>query len=137
METRIIYIGLLDKEGVPHGVRLEQGLNIITGRSSTGKSALIEIFDYCMGGKTSTIPKGVITTRASVYFLIILVNKVQWVIGHDATSNSTFYLNQDSEINSEKDLSLDYFNTGISQNLTVFRRNLGHIFNLNIKNMQE
>lgn len=137
METRIIYIGLLDKEGVPHGVRLEQGLNIITGRSSTGKSALIEIFDYCMGGKISTIPKGVITTRASVYFLIILVNKVQWVIGHDATSNSTFYLNQDSEINSEKDLSLDYFNTGISQNLTVFRRNLGHIFNLNIKNMQE
>lgn len=85
METRIIYIGLLDKEGVPHGVRLEQGLNIITGRSSTGKSALIEIFDYCMGGKTSTIPQGVITKRASVYFLIILINKVQWVIGHDAT----------------------------------------------------
>ena len=137
METRITYIGLLDKDGVPHGVRLEQGLNIITGRSSTGKSALIEIFDYCMGGKTSTIPKGVITAKASVYFLIILINKVQWVIGHDATSKGTFYLNQDSEIKSEKDLSLEYFNTGISQTLTVFRRNLGHIFNLNIKNMKE
>ena len=137
METIISYIGLLDKDGVSHGVRLEKGLNIITGRSSTGKSALIEIFDYCMGGKTSTIPKGVITAKASVYFLIMLINDVQWVIGHNATSKGIFYLNQDSELKSEKGLTLEYFNSGISQNLTVFRRNLGHIFNLNIKNMKE
>ena len=58
METLIKYIGLLDKDGKRHGVNLHAGLNIVTGRSSTGKSALIEIFDYCMGANVETIPKG-------------------------------------------------------------------------------
>lgn len=49
METRIKYLGLIDKDGKRHGVSLHEGLNVVTGRSSTGKSALIEIFDYCMG----------------------------------------------------------------------------------------
>ena len=59
METRIKYLGLIDKDGKRHGVSLHEGLNVVTGRSSTGKSALIEIFDYCMGADVDTIPKGV------------------------------------------------------------------------------
>lgn len=61
METRIKYLGLIDKDGKRHGVSLHEGLNVVTGRSSTGKSAIIEIFDYCMGADVDTIPKGVIT----------------------------------------------------------------------------
>ena len=49
MFTLIEFIGLLDKNGKPHGVTLHPGLNVITGRSATGKSSIIEIFDYCMG----------------------------------------------------------------------------------------
>ncbi len=36
------------------------GLNVITGRSSTGKSALSEILEYLMGRSTFNIPEGVI-----------------------------------------------------------------------------
>ena len=36
-------------------------LNIITGSSKTGKTALIEIIDYCFGSKSCKIPEGVIT----------------------------------------------------------------------------
>lgn len=34
--------------------------NIITGKSATGKSALIEIVDYCLGRKECNVPEGVI-----------------------------------------------------------------------------
>ncbi|KAF2991122.1 DUF3732 domain-containing protein [Methylocystis sp. MJC1] len=46
------------------------GLNIITGRSSTGKSALSEIIEYCMGRSTFNIPEGVIRDRVSWFAVI-------------------------------------------------------------------
>src|SRR3954469_14179202 len=42
-------------------VSLKPGrLNIITGASKTGKTALIEIIDYCMGSSECGIPEGII-----------------------------------------------------------------------------
>ena len=35
-------------------------LNIITGASKTGKTALIEIIDYCLGSTECRIPEGII-----------------------------------------------------------------------------
>lgn len=46
------------------------GLNVITGRSSTGKSALSEIIEYCMGRSTFNIPEGVIRDRVSWFGVI-------------------------------------------------------------------
>ena len=40
-------------------------LNIITGASKTGKSALIEIMDYCLGAGECRIPEGVIRETVS------------------------------------------------------------------------
>jgi len=49
------------------------GLNVITGRSNTGKSALIEIVDYCLGRSTFTVPEGRI--RDSVlWYGVVLTN---------------------------------------------------------------
>ncbi len=39
------------------------GLNIVTGRSSTGKSALSDIVEYCMGRSTFNIPEGLSVTK--------------------------------------------------------------------------
>ncbi|HHS9796923.1 TPA: hypothetical protein ACTW4K_005259, partial [Klebsiella quasipneumoniae subsp. similipneumoniae] len=39
------------------------GLNVITGRSSTGKSALSEIIEYCMGRSTFNVPEGIIRDK--------------------------------------------------------------------------
>lgn len=49
MKCFVKFIGVLDKDGRVHHVHFLSGLNIITGKSSTGKSAIIEIFDYCFG----------------------------------------------------------------------------------------
>ena len=112
MDARLKFIGLIDNEGKRHGVRLMAGLNIVTGRSSTGKSALIEIFDYCMGADVETIPKGVITDRAKVYFLLMIVNESQWVLGHSQTEKGAYYLQLDNKLEDESGITLEYFNEG-------------------------
>ncbi|MGE5435890.1 MAG: DUF3732 domain-containing protein [Syntrophothermus sp.] len=47
-----------------------EGLNIITGRSSTGKSALSDIIEYCMGRSTFNVPEGVISDKVSWFGVI-------------------------------------------------------------------
>jgi hypothetical protein len=46
------------------------GLNVITGRSSTGKSALSEIIEYCMGRSTCNVPEGVIRDKVAWFAVI-------------------------------------------------------------------
>ncbi|MGO8842364.1 MAG: DUF3732 domain-containing protein [Methyloceanibacter sp.] len=46
------------------------GLNVITGRSSTGKSALSEIIEYCMGRSTFNVPEGIIRDKVAWYAVI-------------------------------------------------------------------
>ena len=46
MKSYIKDIVIFNKNGEKRVVPLEQGVNIITGESKTGKSALVEIIDY-------------------------------------------------------------------------------------------
>jgi hypothetical protein len=46
------------------------GLNVITGRSSTGKSALSDILEYLMGRSSFNIPEGIIRDRVSWFAAI-------------------------------------------------------------------
>lgn len=49
-----------------------EGLSIITGRSSTGKSAISEIVEYCMGRSAFNIPEGVVRDKVSWFGVIFL-----------------------------------------------------------------
>lgn len=55
MKSVIYEMGVIDNNDKKHPVYFKSGLNIVTGASSTGKSALIEIFDYCLGSSEDTI----------------------------------------------------------------------------------
>lgn len=46
------------------------GLNVITGRSSTGKSALSEIIEYCMGRASFNVPEGIIRDKVAWFAVI-------------------------------------------------------------------
>jgi hypothetical protein len=46
-------------------------VNIITGKSATGKSAIIDIIDYCLGRSTFRIPEGVIRDSVAWYGLLL------------------------------------------------------------------
>ena len=64
-------IVLFSKDGRKREVSLEKGLNIVTGDSKTGKSALLEIVDYCLFASRSTIPKGKITDFTYLYTIVL------------------------------------------------------------------
>lgn len=68
---QILEIVVYSRDGRKRVVPLRPGaLNIITGRSHTGKSALIYIVSYCMGG-SSQIPEGRILEAASWFGVLL------------------------------------------------------------------
>jgi len=76
MNFQILDIVLYSKKGESRVVKLQPGaLNIITGASKTGKTALIEIIDYCLGSSECYIPEGIIRRSTSWVGLRLLVDK--------------------------------------------------------------
>lgn len=56
------------------------GLNVITGRSSTGKSALSEIIEYCMGRSSFNVPEGIIRDKVAWFAVVYQFEKEQVLI---------------------------------------------------------
>lgn len=71
MTMQIRSIILYNRAGAIREVSLKPGaVNIVTGRSLTGKSAIIDIVDYCMGRSTFNIPEGVIRDSVAWYAVV-------------------------------------------------------------------
>ncbi|HCW3748820.1 DUF3732 domain-containing protein [Acinetobacter baumannii] len=135
MKTLIHEIGVIDKQGFKHPVNFKIGLNIVTGKSSTGKSALIEIFDYCFGSGENTIPKGVITTSASVYYVALRVNEQDMVLARDPDIPTKAFLRR-VEIFNTTEIDSDYFNVSYFRPLGEFKKHLRDFF-LDIDDVDE
>lgn len=71
MEAYIKGVAVYNNSDKPCFVKLSTGLNIITGASKKGKSAILKIIDWCFGSNDFIIPKGVITDFAEIYSIII------------------------------------------------------------------
>lgn len=56
------------------------GLNVITGRSSTGKSAISDIIEYCMGRSSFHVAEGVITDKVAWFAVNYQFEKEQVLI---------------------------------------------------------
>lgn len=68
---KISSIHIYSHEGQRRDLKFKvNGLNIITGQSSTGKSALSEIIEYCMGRSSFNVPEGVIRDKVTWYAVI-------------------------------------------------------------------
>lgn len=80
MKSYIKAIIIFNENNEKRIVPLEEGVNIITGESKTGKSALVEIIDYCLCSTRCTIPKGVITDFSYLYSLVMVIDDNFYVI---------------------------------------------------------
>lgn len=136
MKSSVKYIGVIDNSGKKHIIELYDGVNVITGRSSTGKSAIIEIFDYCFGKDDNTIPHGVITENAELYFCVMSVNDGYLVLARKATPKTAF-LRYESSMPSIEGLTRDYFSNDYFLTLDVFRYSLNSYFNLKVLDTDE
>lgn len=90
MKCHIKFIGVIDHQNHIHHVAFHEGLNVITGKSSTGKSAIMEIFDFCMGSGDDTIPIGEITTRAKVFFTVLQFPTYRLVLARERKTTTAF-----------------------------------------------
>ncbi len=135
MKTLLKFIGLFDQQDKVHGVELSEGLNLITGKSSTGKSALIEIFDYCMGSSEDTIPHGVIKEHAMLFFLWIKINKSEYLLGRDAKGKEC-YIVSNPEIENVWQLRSMVFD-GNDYTRDDYKVQLGLLFGIDATNTAE
>lgn len=135
MRTLIHEIGVIDRQGNKHPVNFKKGLNVVTGKSSTGKSALIEIFDYCFGSDENTIPRGVITTSAAIYYVALSVNEQDMVIARDPDIESKAFFRRVESFNSG-DIDRNYFNSSYFRPLDMFKKHLRDFF-LDIDDVDE
>jgi phage shock protein A len=65
------------------------GLNVITGRSSTGKSALSDIVEYCMGQSDCNVPEGVIRDKVAWFAVLYQFPNEQVLIAKPAPEAGT------------------------------------------------
>lgn len=108
MQASISHIFLFNNTQEVRKLKFDDGLNIISGDSKTGKSAVIEIIDYCLFASRSTIPKGIITNWTELYCIIFKVKEKNLVIGRRKNSNQ-MYFNVEIESNLFNNFSLEYF----------------------------
>lgn len=135
MKTLIKFIGLFDTQGRVHGVKLDKGLNLITGKSSTGKSSLIEIFDFCMASSEDTIPHGVIEENATFFFLWVGIKNVDYLLGRDADGKSC-YIVDNPEFEDVLNLNLSIFD-GHEYVSKDYKIQLGLLFGIDAENTAE
>ncbi len=85
MSLQLLALAVYNRAGQRRELRFKTGqVNIITGASLTGKSALIDIVDYCLGRNQYTIPSGVIRDTVVWYVLHAQLPSKQVIIGRPA-----------------------------------------------------
>jgi hypothetical protein len=82
----VLYGNNGEKRTVPFNIG---AVNIITGKSGTGKSALIEIIDYCLGRTESTVPDGVIRDKVAWFGLLLQFEKGQVFVARQTPPSHT------------------------------------------------
>jgi len=64
-------VALWNEEGARRTLEFEpDALNIITGEAKAGKSALLEIVEFCLGRQTVSLPEGILTRTVRWYGLL-------------------------------------------------------------------
>lgn len=135
MKCFVRYIGVIDNDKETHYLKLKQGLNIITGKSSKGKSAILDIFDYCMGSSEDTIPQGIITQRAQLFFTVWRFTGMAVVAGRMAGKPNECFLREISGDDARhvlehlKDAG-SFFTKQFQLNRIDFSKSLGRYFGI-------
>lgn len=127
---------LFNEVGEKREIDLVEGVNIITGRSKTGKSALVEIIDYCLCSKRSTIPKGKITEFTYLYVIAIGIKNSTYIIARQSWNNDgKMCIVREDENFDAKSLSLQYFDDKNFMPRAAVQNEIETALGLNVSNI--
>ncbi len=111
-------------------------VNIITGKSKSGKSVVGDIIDYCLGGDSCNIADGVVRDNVAWYGLLLQFDKERVFVarrnpdkGQQTTSFCYIEVGEKIEVPEKNDFTSNANVAGIEEALT---RRIGISENLNI-----
>ena len=111
-------------------------VNIITGRSKSGKSVVGDIIEYCLGGESCNIADGVVRDNVAWYGLLLQFNKERVFVarknpdkGQQTTGFCYIEIGEQLEVPEKSDFVSNANVAGIEEALT---RRIGISENLNI-----
>ncbi|MCR0999159.1 DUF3732 domain-containing protein [Serratia rubidaea] len=120
------------KNGItPRIVHFEKNkLNLITGASKTGKSAIIPIMDYCLCASKCAIPTGIIRDKTDWYGIVICINSKKILIAREEPENrrasTQMYIREGDNVSIPEKVKS---NTNV-ENVKIFLNNLSGLTNL-------
>ncbi|MFG2387029.1 DUF3732 domain-containing protein [Streptomyces avermitilis] len=86
---QLLTIALYSRDGRRRELGFRPGaVNVITGDSATGKSALLDIIDYCTGRDTLQLPVGPITDTVSWYAALFQLDDTRALVARPAPKPS-------------------------------------------------
>jgi hypothetical protein len=103
-QIRQVILWPRDKTFQPRVVSFRPGtVNVITGASQTGKSAIVPIIDYCLGSGRCSVPTGVIRTSAEWFGIVVDTAKGQLLLarrepGIQQSTGDMFIMEDQKEI---------------------------------------
>lgn len=98
MQFKIEKIILILNDNKKREIEFHDGVNIISGKSQTGKSALIDIIDYCLFSNNCTIPHGVIYDSVKIYCLVLWINNKRLILARDKVTEDKSENNHSNKI---------------------------------------
>lgn len=136
MKSYISSIVIFNQNGEKRNVDFTEGVNIITGDSKTGKSALVEIIDYCLCSSRCTIPKGRITDFGDLFCLIFVVNNKTLIIGRERwqLGGKMYFIVENSIL--IEDLQITYFSDKQKHSVKDVQYRLEQELGLQVSNLK-
>jgi hypothetical protein len=106
------HIALWMKNGAVRTLDFEPSkINVITGGSNTGKTALLDIIDYCLFASTAEISESVINENVTWYGIVIHINGKDYTICRGAlvsrVVSKDYYISSVGLIPDEPDVNID------------------------------
>lgn len=103
----------------------EDKINIITGNSQKGKSAIIDIIDYCLGSGECNIPVGTIRDSVEVFALYLKLGEEYLFLARDNYNDSktTMYFYKENK----KGENLSLRTNEWLENKSQYRQNLKYV----------
>ena len=140
MNCYIKEIIIFNSNGEKRSVPLKPGLNIITGNSKTGKSALIEIVDYCLCSRFSQIPQGEIMKFGHLFCMVIKFPTKNLIVARKSYlegGSSRMIVKIETDDSKIFDLQYQYFSNLSSIPYKQAQYQIEEHIGLNISNMAE
>lgn len=138
MKCYLREIAIFNKNGEKRGIFLKPGLNVVTGPSQSGKSALIEIVDYCLLSSTSTIPYGKIIDFAELFAIVLELNDSFLVIGRPTPASpdwNKIYFKIEFLKDSIKNLEKTYFDSIPPIHKDILKKEFGRYFGFDVSDI--